>query len=342
MAEKGNFFAINRHQWAKACDLGMNPALAYLVAARGSDKANKVTSWSANALEKYTSITRRRSKKAFDDLQAVSLLKNKAKGRTPKYDIIRPENEAPEDDLIWLPNEIVTSARNETPPIERIRQTADHMTLRLFIDLYGEHYLTEDGGISRSVVAEYFEREHICNSGEYAIYGFSYRNQSCYMNNRALGPHEYMLSEEEEQEGATNSAKYVFQRLQTLIDIGLMNYIPMLVEHEKEGEIIHPLTDGISDACRAAALALAPEYRHDSVDGFAYAVPVLKHMKNATVVGIARMTYRPKTKMTSAWFGNEQEVIKVINKDIQNLIQKYQPKPSNGAAAAGGFGYDDF
>ena len=32
----GNFFAIDRHQWEGVCELGMNPALLYLVLARGS------------------------------------------------------------------------------------------------------------------------------------------------------------------------------------------------------------------------------------------------------------------------------------------------------------------
>src|SRR4051794_38333426 len=54
-----------------------------------------------------------------------------------------------EPDLIWLPNELVTGAGRETPPLELVRQMQDVMTLRLLIDMYHTHNLREDGGASR-------------------------------------------------------------------------------------------------------------------------------------------------------------------------------------------------
>jgi hypothetical protein len=33
---QGDFFAVDRRTWARACDLGLNPAVAYLVLARGT------------------------------------------------------------------------------------------------------------------------------------------------------------------------------------------------------------------------------------------------------------------------------------------------------------------
>jgi hypothetical protein len=36
----GDFFAIDRRAWACVCGLGLNPAVAYLVMARGSGPDN--------------------------------------------------------------------------------------------------------------------------------------------------------------------------------------------------------------------------------------------------------------------------------------------------------------
>ncbi len=44
----------------------------------------------------------------------------------------------PEPQWIWLPNEFVTGAADETPPLELLRQSQDVMALRLVVDLYRE------------------------------------------------------------------------------------------------------------------------------------------------------------------------------------------------------------
>ena len=56
MSTKG-FFRIDRRTWAKVCELGMNPAVAYLVLACGTGKDHRGTSWSVQAaVKKYTAI----------------------------------------------------------------------------------------------------------------------------------------------------------------------------------------------------------------------------------------------------------------------------------------------
>jgi hypothetical protein len=51
--------------------LGLNPAVAYLVLARGSGADNRTTAWSVNAIEGYTGIGRPRAKKAIDALMTA-------------------------------------------------------------------------------------------------------------------------------------------------------------------------------------------------------------------------------------------------------------------------------
>ncbi len=55
-AGQGDFFAVDRRAWARACALGLNPAVAYLVLARGTSADNRSTTWSAQAIEKYTGV----------------------------------------------------------------------------------------------------------------------------------------------------------------------------------------------------------------------------------------------------------------------------------------------
>ena len=62
----GKFFAVGRPQFIQACHLGMNPAVAFLVMARGTRADNSTTSWSALAIDNYSGVARRRAKKAIE------------------------------------------------------------------------------------------------------------------------------------------------------------------------------------------------------------------------------------------------------------------------------------
>jgi hypothetical protein len=84
---------------------------------------------------------------------------------------IAPEPEI-KPDLIWLPNELVNGAAGETPPLELVRQTQDPMTLRLLIDLYHAQDLREDGGISRGMLRQLYERHEVGHQGQLTVWGF--------------------------------------------------------------------------------------------------------------------------------------------------------------------------
>ena len=81
---------------------------------------------------------------------------------------------APEEkpNWIWLPNELVTGASSEIPPLELVRQTQDPMTLRLLVDLYHSHNLREDGGLARQLLRQEYERYDVGQQGHLAIWGF--------------------------------------------------------------------------------------------------------------------------------------------------------------------------
>jgi hypothetical protein len=81
-----------------------------------------------------------------------------------RYTVAPPPKGEP--DWIWLPNELVTGAAGETPPIELVRQVQDVMTLRLLIDLYHAQNLRDDGGIDRGIIWRRYERVKVGQQGQ--------------------------------------------------------------------------------------------------------------------------------------------------------------------------------
>ena len=79
------FFAIDRRAWARACDLGMNAAVAYLVLGRGTGGDNRTSCWSVAAVEGYTAVSRGRAQAALKDLERAGLIEVLRTGTRPKY-----------------------------------------------------------------------------------------------------------------------------------------------------------------------------------------------------------------------------------------------------------------
>lgn len=69
------FFAINRTSFLKACSVGLNEAVSYLVLARGTGKEHAKSSWSVQAIETYTGISRPRAHLAIQGLVAHDLIR---------------------------------------------------------------------------------------------------------------------------------------------------------------------------------------------------------------------------------------------------------------------------
>src|SRR3954451_15934346 len=92
--DQGDFFAVDRRAWARACSLGMNAAVAYLVLARGTARDNRSTAWSVQAVEKYTSISRGRAQQALELLAKNGMIEVLREGTRPKYRL-RSAHEVP-------------------------------------------------------------------------------------------------------------------------------------------------------------------------------------------------------------------------------------------------------
>jgi hypothetical protein len=292
--QRGNFFAIDKNQWSGVCELGMNAALLYLILARGSDKQNVHSNWSANALERYTRVARRRAKAAKETLLTSDYVKVLRGGKYPKYELPRSPNFQEKQDEIWLPNELVTGADGEVTAIERVRQTGDVMRLRLLVDLYHRQNLVDDCGVARDCVYESYKRKRIAESGIYTIWGFKGHVMNCSPQNEAVAPHH------------VDDSEYFLERFNTLRDLGLVQVTPYLCESNRpDAEIIHPLVsvfdgDDLSCALNDVLFKLLPDQYHEELWNHGFVVPVPRHIGEVAVVGIAQTRFRPKTSLTAA------------------------------------------
>ena len=84
----GQFFAVETQAWAKVCDLGLNPAIAYLVLAQGSQKDNRSTNWATHAVETHTGISRPKAKRALELLEDRGLIKMTRPKPRPWFDLL--------------------------------------------------------------------------------------------------------------------------------------------------------------------------------------------------------------------------------------------------------------
>jgi hypothetical protein len=85
----GEFFAIDNRAFAEACELGLNPAVAYLTIARGAGRDNAASFWSVNAIEEHTGISRPKANAAVQLLIDNGLLTKERGGKRPRYRIVQ-------------------------------------------------------------------------------------------------------------------------------------------------------------------------------------------------------------------------------------------------------------
>jgi hypothetical protein len=96
-----------------------------------------------------------------------------------------------------------------------------------------------------------------------------------------------------------------------LVDLGLIEWVPHLFESDKpDAEIIHAIaTTGsgsleyrMGPAAEEAGRAMLNDQQLQYVDSVGLLlVPVLRHLTNVQLIGVARLRYRPHTKLTAAW-----------------------------------------
>lgn len=181
------------------------------------------------------------------------------------------------------------------------------MALRLLVDLYGSQNLREDGGISTKVILQKFERKRVGQQGAYTVWEFACTNTYLIWSEVTTHHRRDVLTEEDIQAGKTAGSDF-FQRLELLLSKGLFEWVPYLFEGD-DGEPIHPMMSSGFDIERNVYVAATEAARRMlTVGQIAHVngviVPVANHIKNVQMVGVARLTYRPHTKLTKAWWAD--------------------------------------
>lgn len=310
MSGQGEFFAIGREQWAGACELGLNPAIALLVMGRGTGRDNATTSWSSNAVETYTGLAWTRARAAVEGLAEVGVIEVIQAGRKPRYKIATPEDS---DDLIWLPNELVTGAGNEPPPVRRLRQRRDPDLLRLLVELYGEQELAGDGGLPRSMVRAVYTRERVCGWGPFTVYGFDPTQPAAF----SAGPLARYWKRKDSN---------VWNALGVLVEMGLLHPVRYLAESgEPDAELIVALSgDGlaerVSDAAAEMVEALPDGFQHAAAE-YEFAFPVSPDYPDAAMVEVYRLHYRPRTTRTAAWYAKHASACEAHLNTLRRLTE---------------------
>lgn len=340
---RGDFFAIDRTQWHTACDLGLNAAVAYLVLARFTGKSQQSTLAGANAIETYTSISRHRAKAAIGALEGAGLI-SEPKGVSARR-IVLPE--AP--DFIWLPNALVTGAREETPPVERVRQMQDVAALRLLADLYHAQNLASDGGVHWLRMRRAHERRQVARLGPTTVWGFERASKlEVFVDAEFLHPLigtgliQTRCERHRHDDHAGNGKCCVeamkasvltqfFPKIDTLHRLGLIAWVGHLVEGDSStAEVIFPfdmagagerIESDVALAAHAAASTIiegAQSFHSEKAHGL-WLAPVPSHIYEVRLFDLARLRYRPRTATTLEWHHLLEHRCSQLLAEFQNI-----------------------
>ena len=302
---RSGFFYMGHDTFLRACNLGINPVAAFLVLAHGTGGDNTSTKWSAEAAADRPGTRWTTAKTAIAQLAASRLVTIRKGSTRPAYAL------AKKGTPIWLPNALVDGAASEVPPVAHLRQTQDPLALRLFVELYGEQNLRDDGGVKPSVIWMAYERERIGQRGAHVVWRFHGGRQWVSWSSDVTKPHSVRLTVEERQAGKDRAEDF-FRRLGHIQSLGLFEWVPYLFDGP-HGEPIHPLNRhgaieeeaALYAACAETAARCLTDAQHAyAVDKGGYLVPVPKHIERAQLIGVARLRYRPHTRLTAAWWAD--------------------------------------
>lgn len=316
MSGVGNFFAIGKTEWDRVISLGMGAASAYLVLARYSARDNRTTTASVHAVESRTSISRGRAQQALTLLEGHRLIRRlSTKEQRPRYDLT-PLDRRSDRPMIWLPNELVDGVNDIDSPLEQVRQTQNVGALRLYIDLYGSQDLPEHGGVPRNIIWQTLERTRLSTCGNYVVWGWSAEKSWVRWSSPTTLVHQRKLTLEEQAAKVSPGTDF-FQRLDLLLTMGLVQWVPHVYESDApDAEPVLALRWGSGDSMEERLARAAYDASHRLLEPNAGAatradhsditllVPLPLQLEKVHLVGVLRLRHRPKDQRSSAWWAN--------------------------------------
>jgi len=263
--------------------------------------------------EAFTRVTRKSRDAALNPLKAPKLNRNDAAimGNLERAGHVRRIGHGweavPRDrgEPVWLPNELIEGVNGNPSPVELIRQTGDPMMLRLLVDLYTVHRLDEWRGVDPRIVCGTFKEVYRRKVGAALVLAWTPEESfRCGWQNTVTDLH---------KSNDQNPATRLYERIELLEDLGLLTFVPHVVDGDNapvypcSRSVGHPLELELGTAAvRAAENILDARSRGGreeppDLDGSEIIAVVPAHMARASLVNIARLTFRPKTAMTRVW-----------------------------------------
>lgn len=324
---RGKFFQVDRNVFRHVAKLGLNPAVSYLVMACGTGADNRTSSWSVNAIEKYTGIGRGLARRSIDALIASGAITQTQGGKKPRYvleeieGIRRPQHADPSsspDDTatswIWLPNSLVTGVGTEVTPLERVRGLQDVRSLQLLITMYDHQNLADNGGLHWLHIRRIYSRKLITNRGIWNVWAFSEGRRQTWPD-RPIASN--FVTGAFDDAGCDPGREDFSQSFESLERLGLVECVPHLVEADTDEAAVifacpderHAGTDEekkLGQAVRRAAFHMLESSLPHHI-GDDEIIPVLDRFPKVAMVGIYRLRYRPHTALTAAWIANTKK-----------------------------------
>jgi hypothetical protein len=241
---------------------------------------------------------------------------------------------------IWLPNAIVDGAADEDSPLTFLRQMQDIRKLQLFVALYDNSDLPTYAGVDRSMLYQEHTVSKVSQRGALTVWGFDGDGRTFSAGRPPL--HDSFLTGANHETRDAALADF-WGALGSFQDCGFITFIPYVFESDDPGAgVLHayptqdrgcePWEREVAEAAHAAGIVCIPATQQEWAAQLGrHLLPQPSHISGLTIIGIARLRYRPRTRMTAAWFAMSKER---SAKHLQ-AYQKVAEANKNAGQAAG-------
>lgn len=337
------FKGYDEDLFLKACDIGLSSAVAFIILCRGTGRDKSTTSWSANAVATYGGMGRPNAQKAVSNLLEHEIIRygDSSTVSKPRYKV---NVNRPEDNWVWLPNSFVDglvdmeTGEYTRSPLVQLKRCGDVKYLKVFFLLYKYHLLDSDGGLARDLIYEEYSMDHL--KRWVACDFYSYRSIRREINENHPIFRELKMSMDEFLDvfdalvyefKLIELVDYVFESSEIDSDLvypvkGKEGIDSVVVDecvqywHNQDQRLVdgyetggNPLLLEVESKVIQARIYTDREKLQVARDDNRTIVPISVRMKSAHIFGVYRMTFRPHTSATQAWYG-------IINSNIEDVV----------------------
>jgi hypothetical protein len=217
-------------------------------------------------------------------------------------------------------------------PIALLRQMQDIRKLKLFVALYECQDLPTAGGVNHTLLYQTHNISKVSQRGSLTIWGFDGDADHTTTTSGPTLRDPFVAGLTAEPRKA--AMEDFWEALRVFQVCGLITFIPHIFESNKPDALIlhaYPVTDigcepwerEVSAAAHVAGMACIPAGQQEWAAQLGrHLLPLHSSLTDPSVIGIARLRYRPKTKRTGAWFAISRERAAEFLEEYQQTTEK--------------------